>query len=157
MASLLNEDIKKQVAEMLAELDSELAVYFFGTKDVNCEYCEDTQQLISEVSTLSSKIEFQTFDLTADAETAKKYRVEKSPMTVIARKNGDEIIDYGIRYAGIPAGHEFSSLIHTLILVSTGESGLNEETKKELANLEHDVRFRSLLPRLAHIVHRRLF
>jgi glutaredoxin-like protein len=140
MASLLNEDIKKQVSEMLADLDSELAVYFFGTKDVKCEYCEDTQQLIAEVSSLSDKIDFQTYDIALDAEIAKKYHIEKTPMTVIARKNGDEIMDYGIRYAGIPAGHEFSSLIHTLTLVSSGESGLSEETKQELAGLDHDIR-----------------
>jgi glutaredoxin-like protein len=140
MAPLLNDDIKAQVTEMLTALDSELAVYFFGTKEENCEYCEDTQQLIAEVSALSGKIDFQTFDIDDASDMAEKYKIDKTPMTLIARKDGDAIVDYGIRYAGIPAGHEFSSLIHTLTLVSSGESGLSDKTKKELDGLNHDVR-----------------
>jgi glutaredoxin-like protein len=140
MAPLLNDDIRKQVSELLSTMESEVAVYFFGTKNDDCEYCNDTQQLISEVSELSDKIEFRTLDVEADAELAKEYKVERTPMTVIARKDGDKIVDYGIRYAGIPAGHEFSSLIHTLTLVASGESGLNESTKKELESLDKDIR-----------------
>ncbi|MBI9048562.1 MAG: thioredoxin family protein [Anaerolineaceae bacterium] len=140
MAPLLNDDIKEQVSDMLSTMESEIAVYFFGTKEENCEYCNDAQQLIEEVSNLSDKIEFRTLDVGEDVDLAKEYHVEKTPMTVIARKDGDQVIDYGIRYAGIPAGHEFSSLIHTLILVASGESGLNDETKKELENLDKDIR-----------------
>ena len=140
MAPLLNDDIRKQVSELLSSMESDVAVYFFGTKNENCEYCNDTQQLISEVSELSDKIEFRTLDVEADAELAKEYKVERTPMTVIARKDGDTVVDYGIRYAGIPAGHEFSSLIHTLTLVASGESGLNETTKKELESLDKDIR-----------------
>lgn len=140
MAPLLNDDIKKQVSDLLSTMESEVAVYFFGTKKENCEYCNDTEQLISEVSELSDKIEFRTLDVEADAEMAKEYKVERTPMTVIARKDGDQVVDYGIRYAGIPAGHEFSSLIHTLTLVASGDSGLNEETRKELESLDKDIR-----------------
>ena len=140
MAPLLNDDIKKQVSDLLSTMESEVAVYFFGTKNENCEYCNDTEQLISEVSALSDKIEFKTLDIESDADMAKEYKVERTPMTVIARKDGDEVVDYGIRYAGIPAGHEFSSLIHTLTLVASGESGLNEDTKKELESLDKDIR-----------------
>ena len=140
MAPLLNNDIKKQVSDLLSTMESEVAVYFFGTKKENCEYCNDTQQLISEVSELSDKIEFRTLDIEADADMAKEYKVERTPMTIIARKDGDQVVDYGIRYAGIPAGHEFSSLIHTLTLVSSGDSGLNEDTKKELESLDKDIR-----------------
>lgn len=139
MAPLLNEDIRTQVSELLSTMESNVAVYFFGTNKENCEYCNDTQQLISEVSELSDKIEFRTLDVDADAALTKEYKVEKTPMTMIARKDGDSLVDYGIRYAGIPAGHEFSSLIHTLTLVASGESGLSEETKKELESLDTDI------------------
>lgn len=140
MAAFLNDDIKKQVSDLLAEMNTDVAVYFFGTQDQNCEYCADTQQLIEEVSALSDKIDFKTYDVKSDADVAAKYHVEKTPMTVIARKQDGEVVDYGIRYAGIPAGHEFSSLIHTLTLVASGESGLSDETKKELAALDKDIR-----------------
>ena len=45
----------------------------------------------------------------------------------------------GIRYAGIPSGHEFSSLIHDLILVSGRDSGLGQETRNFLKSLDSPV------------------
>jgi alkyl hydroperoxide reductase subunit AhpF len=75
------------------------------------------------------------YDLTNDAELARLYNVDKAPGIVIAAKNGDQIEDYGIRYAGIPAGHEFSSLIQGLILVSGRDSGLSQQTRDYLSKL----------------------
>lgn len=58
---------------------------------------------------------------------------------VIAGRDGDQILDYGIRLAGIPAGHEFSSLVHDMILVSGRDSGLDSRTRAFLAGLEQPV------------------
>ncbi|HSQ16551.1 MAG TPA: glutaredoxin, partial [Anaerolineales bacterium] len=51
----------------------------------------------------------------------------------------DQITDYGIRYAGIPSGYEFSSLIQSLVLVSGRDSGLAPETRQALADLKQPV------------------
>jgi glutaredoxin-like protein len=48
-------------------------------------------------------------------------------------------LDYGVRLAGIPSGHEFSSLIQDLILVSGRDSGLSAETRKALDDLDKPV------------------
>jgi glutaredoxin-like protein len=58
---------------------------------------------------------------------------------VIAAKNGDEIQDFGVRFSGIPSGHEFSTLIHDLILVSGRDSGLDPQTRQLLAVLKEPV------------------
>ena len=41
--------------------------------------------------------------------------------------------DYGVRFYGAPAGYEFGSLIDAILDVSSGESGLAEETRTALA------------------------
>jgi glutaredoxin-like protein len=48
-------------------------------------------------------------------------------------------MDYGVRFAGIPSGHEFSSLIEGLILVSGRDSGLSGEIRKQLRGLKNPV------------------
>jgi alkyl hydroperoxide reductase subunit AhpF len=58
---------------------------------------------------------------------------------VIAGREDDRIINYGIRLAGIPSGHEFSSLIQDLILVSGRDSGLSQPTRDFLKNLTEPV------------------
>jgi hypothetical protein len=79
------------------------------------------------------------YDLDANPEMAAKYRVDKAPVTVFAGRETDDpgspILDYGIQFSGIPAGHEFSSLIQTLLLVSGRDSGLDENTRAFLKTL----------------------
>jgi alkyl hydroperoxide reductase subunit AhpF len=58
---------------------------------------------------------------------------------VIAGRDGEQILDYGIRYSGIPAGHEFSSLLNTLLLVSGRDSGLDSKTRQVLATLDKPI------------------
>jgi alkyl hydroperoxide reductase subunit AhpF len=81
-----------------------------------------------------------------DAEIAAKYRVDKAPGMVLlgpdAQKTGNnegESQDYGVRFAGIPSGYEFSSFIQDLILVSGRDSRLRPETRTFLKELRQPV------------------
>ena len=107
---LLNEDIQKQVREALDHMHEPVEILFFGTKE-DCEYCADTLQLVEEVSALSDKLGLQVYDVDEDSAIAGQYQVDKTPGLVIAAREGDRYLDYGVRIAGIPSGHEFSSLI----------------------------------------------
>jgi glutaredoxin-like protein len=135
---LLNDEIARQVKEVFAGLENQVAVLFFG-EETGCDYCEDTRQLLEEVCELSDKLSLAVYDIEKDAEIARQYRVDKTPGTVIAAKDGDLITDYGIRYAGIPSGHEFTSLINDLVMVSNRNSDLNEATRSFLGGLTQPV------------------
>jgi alkyl hydroperoxide reductase subunit AhpF len=116
MPSLLNDEIKSQVSEVFSQLDQQVQVLFFGKQD-DCQYCDDTQQLLEEVTSLSEKLDLSIYRLDEDNAIAQEYNIDKAPGFVIAGKDGDQILDYGIRYAGIPSGHEFSSLINDFLLM----------------------------------------
>lgn len=137
MSNLLNDDVTGQVREAFKDLKEPVQVLFFSGED--CEYCEDTRQLVEEVTDLSDLINLETLDLDQDPVEAARYQVDKAPGLVIAGREGDQVVDYGIRYAGIPSGHEFSSLIQDLLLVSQREAGLSPETNQFLASLEEPV------------------
>jgi glutaredoxin-like protein len=139
MSQLLNERIVFQIKELFdKELDKPVDILFFGTKE-NCDYCADTLQLVEEVTAISDKLTMRQFDLDQDIEISQSYNVKMAPGLVIAARDGENIHDYGIRYAGIPSGHEFSSLIHDLILVSGRDSGLKENTRQILSGLRKPV------------------
>jgi alkyl hydroperoxide reductase subunit AhpF len=138
MTNLLNEDVRNQVSEAFAQLQEPVQILFFGSKE-QCEYCDDTLKLVEEVAGLSEKLSVQAFDVEADAAVAENYNVSLTPGLVLAAEGEDGPVDFGIRYAGIPSGHEFSSLIQDLILVSGRDSGLNEQTRDFLANLKEPV------------------
>jgi len=137
MSNLLNDDVIGQVQDAFQDLKEPVQILFFGDED--CEYCDDTHQLVKEVSDISEMISLESLDLEEDAEKAQRFGVDKAPGLVIAGLDGEQVVDYGIRYAGIPSGHEFSSLVQDLLLVSQREAGLSPETQEFLEGLQEPV------------------
>jgi glutaredoxin-like protein len=135
---LLNEQIAGQVKEVFQQLSRPVEVLFFGKKD-ECDYCADTLHLLQEIAGLSDKLGLSVYDIEQDEAIAHQYKVDKAPGIVLAGRDGEQIKDYGVRYAGIPAGHEFSSLIHDMVLVSGQDSGLDQKTRDFLKKLDRPV------------------
>lgn len=138
MEKLISEDISSQVAELFNELESGVEILFFGTEK-NCGHCEVIEQLIGEVAELSSLIGYQTLDIEKEASLAEKYHVAEAPTLVMLRRDGDKLVDFGIRLLGAPAGHEFTTLVHDILFVSKRQSGLSEETRAYLHGLDAPV------------------
>lgn len=127
---LINESQQEKIKEKLKELDGNVKLVVF-TQEMECQYCRETRQLMEDIAALSDKISVEVWDFLADKDRVEKYGIDKIPATVI-----EGIKDYGIRFYGIPAGYEFTSLINDIIAVSKGESGLSEETKSALSQLD---------------------
>jgi glutaredoxin-like protein len=108
------------------------------TQDADCEYCQDTRQITEEVAALSPMVSLEVRDFNADKALAIQYGVDQVPATVILR-GGDQPIDYGIHYYGVPAGYEFTSLIQDIIMIGSGESGLSAAAKQWAAALTKPV------------------
>jgi len=138
MTQLLNDDLVQQINEVFAGVQYPVQIMFFGSKE-NCAYCDETHQLVTEVAALSDKIILTEHDIAGDEDLAKLYNVDKAPALVIAAREGDQITDFGVRLAGIPSGHEFTSLIQDILLVSNRDSGLNPQTRDYLKSLEKPV------------------
>jgi len=138
--ALLDNNIREQVREVFRELVHPVHILLFTADKQSCEYCEDTQQLLSEVVELvPDKLSLEVKDLERDQELARRYHIDKAPGFAILAKQGSDVNDYGIRYFGIPAGHEFTSLINDIINVSRQDSGLSDETRKALKGLKTPV------------------
>jgi len=135
---LLNDDIQIQVKKALENLREPVDILFFGTRE-ECDYCEDTLQLVGEVAELSGKLGLKVYDIEDNPDIAREYNVNKTPGLVLTARDTNKVMDYGVRFAGIPSGHEFSSLIEGLILVSGRDSGLSGEIRKQLRGLKNPV------------------
>jgi glutaredoxin-like protein len=135
MEKLLPENIVTQVREVFQQLKNPVQVLLFVSKQ-NCDYCADIRQLLEEVVETSDLLSLRVHDLAEEPDLAKHYQVEgKAPAIVIAAKEGEQITDYGIRYLGIPSGHEFTTLIQDLILVSGRDSGLSPQLREYVKSL----------------------
>lgn len=135
MEKLLPENIASQVREVFQQLKNPVQVLLF-VSPAQAETCEITRQLLEEVMDLSEYLSLSIHDLAAEPDLARLYQVEgKAPAIVIAAKEGVQITDYGIRYLGVPSGHEFTTLIQDLILVSGRDSGLSPQVRNYIKGL----------------------
>ncbi len=134
MEKILNEQVVGQLKQAFADLVHPVQILFFGSKE-NCDYCDETRQLLSEISAVDERINLSAHDLNDDAALAAQYKVDKAPAIVVASKNGEQIIDLGVQFSGIPAGHEFGTLINDIILASQRDSGLGAATREFLKSL----------------------
>ncbi|CAG1003056.1 MAG: thioredoxin family protein [Anaerolinea sp.] len=132
--SLLREKDRQHLIKEFAALKNPVKLVIF-TQEFECDYCRETRQIAEEVAELSNLITVEVHDFVADKALADKYGVDKIPATVLVRGGGEEK-DYGIRYYGIPSGYEFTSLIHDILMIGTGETGLSAQTKAWVAELK---------------------
>jgi len=135
MEKVLNDQIVKQINEAFAEVKEPVQVLFFGSKD-NCDYCNEARQLLEEVTALNDKLELSVYDIQEHSDVANKFNVTNTPGIVIAARDNVDIKNLGIQFSGIPSGHEFSTLINDILIVSKRDSGLNEKTREFLRSLD---------------------
>jgi glutaredoxin-like protein len=140
MTVMLDEKIREQVRDLFKNLRHPVTICLFvSSKPERCEYCRETESLLKEVCELSGLLRVEVHDFEQDAELAAQYKVDGVPEFVLLRQEGEQEIDYGIRFKGIPSGYEFSSLVNSLVLVSQGESNLSQESRRFLGELASPV------------------
>jgi glutaredoxin-like protein len=135
MDKMITEDIAKQIEDLFLGLEQPVEILFFGQKE-GCEYCAEVLQLVEEVAELNELLGLQAYDLDNEREIAGQYNVDASPTLVITAREGDQLVDYGLRFKGAPAGHEFTTFIHDLLYVSKRSTDLSEETRAFLKTLK---------------------
>lgn len=132
---LLDKNTESELREIFnTQMVKPVQMVFFGSKTA-CDYCEETLQLSQEVADLSKDIYLNRHDLDQEPELASEHKVDKAPTIVVAAIDDGKVFDYGIRFAGIPAGHEFASFIQAIIMVSRRDSNLTAETREFLQQL----------------------
>jgi glutaredoxin-like protein len=127
---MLDDKIKQEVSKILANMVKPITLKLF-TQGMECGYCKETHELLDELVSINNKLKLEVYNLEADAAEVKKYGITEIPAIVIMDEK-----DYGIRFVGIPAGFEFSSLLNAFLLVSTGKVKLTNETKAFLDGLK---------------------
>ena len=134
MALLSKSDADYLRAHFGQNLEKPVVLMLFTRTD-GCQYCNDTELILSELAELSDLISLEVVDYDRDAELADGYNIWLVPGIAILRVEDSQRIDYGIRYFGIPAGYEFSSLVEDVIFVSKGDSGLSDDSRNRLASI----------------------
>lgn len=133
--ALLNDDILKDVTEMLGSLSNAVKLVVF-TDDQNCEYCDEIVQLVNEVAGTSDHVVVEQYEIHADADQAEALNIKRAPVIAILGEK-----DHGLRFYGIPSGYEFSTLLHSIKAAGDGATELDDQSRDYLTELTKPVNF----------------
>jgi glutaredoxin-like protein len=99
-----------------------------------CATCKDTRELLEEVTAISEKLHLQVKDFVRDEQEAQRLGITHIPAFILQGHTRGTV-----RFFGIPAGYEFSTLIEDLLDVSKGTTTLNEKTREALSKVDQDL------------------
>jgi alkyl hydroperoxide reductase subunit AhpF len=122
------------VRQEFQRIQGPVKLVVFSQELVAGDLCRQNEQLAREVAALDDRISVEVLNPAIDRARAEAYGVDQVPAIVVEGAR-----DYGIRFLGIPAGYEFSNLIDSIIVASSGEPQLTDATKSSLAGLTGDV------------------
>ncbi len=133
MAILTDRD-QTAVRKEFERIAGPVKLVVFSQELAAADLCRQNEQLMQEVAALSDQITVEVLNLAIDRERAESYGVDQVPAIIVEGAR-----DYGIRFYGIPLGYEFSNLIDSIIVASTGAPVLSEDTLASLRALASDV------------------
>jgi alkyl hydroperoxide reductase subunit AhpF len=95
----------------------------------------EVRQIVGEVAATSARLKVTHVDAAADADRARELAGEHTPAIVF----GGASAKGKLRYFGLPAGYEMSTLIATIMDIGSGEAMVPSEVADELAKLTRPV------------------
>jgi alkyl hydroperoxide reductase subunit AhpF len=131
---ILNARDEEAVRKEFQRIQGPVKLVVFSQELVAGDLCRQNEQLVREVAALDERISVEVLNPAIDRARAEAYGVDQVPAIVVEGAR-----DYGIRFLGIPSGYEFSNLIDSIIVASSGEPALSEATKTSLATLTDEV------------------
>jgi len=127
--SLLSDRDRQTVQAHLAGLTHDVTLLFFTQTIAAPETVLIARQVVDEVAGLSDRISVEEVNLVLDKEKSDQFGIDRIPAIVLLRDGADT----RMRFLGAPAGYEFSSLVESILLAGTDDSGLTEESKRLIA------------------------
>ncbi|HID02639.1 MAG TPA: hypothetical protein EYP18_05465 [Desulfobacterales bacterium] len=121
---MVSPDRERLIKNLSGKLKDKVRLVIF-TQEFECEFCKEARELLEETASLSDKIETEMYDFLKDKNKAEELEIDKIP--AIAVLGGK---DYGIRFYGVPAGFEYTTLIEDIIMVSNKSTNLSKGTKE---------------------------
>ncbi|MED3623329.1 alkyl hydroperoxide reductase subunit F [Neobacillus thermocopriae] len=128
---LLDAEIKAQLAQYLQMMEGDVLLKVSTGSD---KVSQDMLSLVDELATMSSHIKVE------------KTELERTPSFSINRLGEDT----GITFAGVPLGHEFTSLVLALLQVSGRAPKVDQKAIEQIKNIKGEYHFETYVSLTCH-------
>ena len=130
-----------------AQMSRRVHLLFF-TQTIGCDSCLQARQILDELPPLSDQIVVDEINLILERDRAAAYGIDRAPAIVVAYEDetaaggGDgsiPLVDSRIRFLGQPAGYEFVSLVHAVLLAGGRAPSLSDASRERLKAVDTPV------------------
>ncbi|NSL53220.1 alkyl hydroperoxide reductase subunit F [Calidifontibacillus erzurumensis] len=128
---ILDADIKAQLAQYLQLMEGDIVIKVSAGTD---ETSRDTLALVEELASMSPKIKVE------------KVQLNRTPSFSINRPGED----LGITFAGVPLGHEFTSLVLALLQASGRPPKVDQKVIDQIKNIKGEYHFETFVSLSCH-------
>ena len=128
---MLDDDIKKQLAEYLQLLENDVLIKISTGSD---SISNDMAALMDELTALSPRIKTE------------QVKLPRTPSFTINRMEED----FGVTFAGIPLGHEFTSLVLALLQVSGRPPKVDAKLIDQVKSIKGEYHFETYISLSCH-------
>lgn len=128
---LLDADIKAQLAQYLEMMEGDILLKVSAGND---DVSRDMLALVDELATMSAKIKVE------------KAELERTPSFSVNRIGEDT----GVTFAGVPLGHEFTSLVLALLQVSGRAPKVDQKVIDQVKSIKGTYHFESYISLTCH-------
>ena len=128
---MLDTEIKQQLAQYLELMEGDIVLQVSAGKD---ETSQNILKLVNELASMSSRITVETAAL------------ERTPSFCVNRPNENT----GITFAGVPLGHEFTSLIMALLQVSGRAPKVEQKIIDQIQGIQDQLHFETYISLSCH-------
>ena len=128
---ILDADIKAQLNQYLQLIEGDVLLKVSAGSD---NVSHDMLALVDELATMSSKIKVE------------KTQLQRTPSFSVNRVGEDT----GVTFAGIPLGHEFTSLVLALLQVSGRAPKVEQKVIDQVKNIKGEYHFESYISLSCH-------
>ena len=140
--ALISPADQQKLRESFAEMTRPVRLLFF-TQTIGCETCPQTRQILDELPVLSDKITIEELNFVLEGDKATQYGIDRVPaIAIVGQDDLGAEQDSKIRFLGTPAGYEFISLVHAVLLVGGRGSSLSNENRTRIAAVRTPVTLR---------------
>lgn len=133
-SSLLNDNLRAQLKGVLSKFENNISLVSI-VDESNAKSIE-LRDLVLDIADLGDKVEAIIYKKGENPEIEEKVHADKYPIVAILNKDGDYA---GVKFHGVPGGHELNSFILAMYNVAGPGQALEESVLNEIKSIDRKV------------------
>lgn len=145
-SNLLNDNLRNQLKGILSKIENKISLV--SIVDESNKKSIELRDLVLDISDLSDKLSAMIYKKGENPEMESKIHADKYPVVALLDKDSNYS---GVKFHGVPGGHELNSFILAIYNLAGPGQALNENLLKEIKSLDKKINIKVAVSLSCHV------